>query len=76
MKTISVVIEYDPDAKTYGATSPDLPDIYAVSDSREDVLDRFTKSVNEYITYLREQGEPLPSLTTRHEVVTIAIPAA
>ncbi len=76
MKTISVVIEYDPDTKTYGATSPDLPDIYAIGESRDDVLDRFVNSVNEYLAYLRERDEPLPSFATRHEVVTIAIPAA
>lgn len=76
MKTISVVIEYDPETKSYGATSPELPEVYAISDSRDDVLDRFAYSVNEYLSYLRENGEPLPSFTTRHEVVTIAIPAA
>ena len=76
MKTISVLIEYDPDTKTYGATSPDLPDIFAVSDSRDDVLDRFANSVNEYLAYLRERNDPVPSFDTRREVVTIAIPAA
>jgi predicted RNase H-like HicB family nuclease len=76
VKTISVLIEYDPETKTYGATSPELPDVYAVSDSRDDVLDRFASSANEYLTYLRERNQPLPSFAIRHEVVTIALPAA
>lgn len=38
MKTVTVRIDYDPDTKTYGATSEDLPDVYAISDDRDDVL--------------------------------------
>ena len=73
MKTIDAVIEYDPETKMYGATSPDLEDVYAVSDSRDDVLARFTYSANEYLAYLREQQKPLPSLSTRIEVVQVPI---
>lgn len=75
MKTIDAVIEYDPETKMYGATSPDLEDVYAVSDSRDDVLERFTYSANEYLAYLREQNKPLPPLLTRVEVVQIPISA-
>jgi predicted RNase H-like HicB family nuclease len=76
MKTISVLIEYDPETKTYGATSPDLQDVYAVGETRDDVLDRFATSATEYLAYLRERNEPLPALAIRHEVVTIALPTA
>ncbi|MBV8153031.1 MAG: hypothetical protein JO192_04415 [Candidatus Eremiobacteraeota bacterium] len=73
MKTIDAVIEYDPETRMYGATSPDLEEVFAVSDSREDVLARFTYSANEYLAYLREQEKPLPSLSTRVEVVQVPI---
>ncbi|MBV8153873.1 MAG: type II toxin-antitoxin system HicB family antitoxin [Candidatus Eremiobacteraeota bacterium] len=73
MKTIDAVIEYDPETKMYGVTSPDLEDVYAVSDSRDDVLARFTYSANEYLAYLQEQRKPLPSLSTRVEVVQVPI---
>ena len=73
MKTVDAVIEYDPETRMYGATSPDLEDVYAVSDSREDVLARFTYSANEYLAYLQEQHKPLPSLSTRIEVVQVPI---
>ena len=43
--TIAVLIEYDPQTKTYGATSPDLPDVVAVSDTKDSVLERFANAV-------------------------------
>jgi predicted RNase H-like HicB family nuclease len=56
MKTVTVRIDYDPNTKTYGATSKELPDVYAVSDDREDVLARFIRSANTYVCFLREQS--------------------
>ena len=76
MKTISVLIEYDPETKTFGATSPDLPEVFAVSETRDDVIDRFASSANQYVEFLRERNEPLPFLATTHEIVTISISAA
>lgn len=77
MKTITVRIDFDADAKTYGATSEELPDVYAVSDDRDDVLRRFVFSANAYLAYLRDQGQPLPSSLDSHaELVTVAIEAA
>jgi predicted RNase H-like HicB family nuclease len=73
MKTLYAVIEFDPETKMYGATSPDLEDVYAISDSRDDVLERFTYSANEYLSYLKEQHKPLPPLSTRVEVVQVPI---
>ena len=75
MKTIAAVIEYDPETKMYGATSPDLDNVFAVSDSRDDVLARFTYSANEYLAYLQELHKPLPPLSTRVEFVQIPISA-
>lgn len=77
MTTIAVRIDYDPDTKTYGATSEDIPDVYAISDDRDDVLARFIRSANAYIDYLRQEQRPLPeSLKNHPEVVTVAIEAA
>ena len=75
MKSVAVLVEYDPQTKSYGATSPDLPDVFAVSDSRDDVLERFTYSANEYIQYLREKEQPLPTFSIRLEVVNVSLPA-
>lgn len=77
MKTITVRIDYDKNTKTCGATSEELPDIYAVSDDRDDVLRRFVGSANEYLQCLREHGQPLPvTLEVHPELVTVAIDAA
>jgi predicted RNase H-like HicB family nuclease len=77
MKTIAVRLDYDKETKTYGATSEDLPDVYAVSDDRGDVLRRFISSANAYLEYLREQNKPLPSTLESHpEIVTVVIEAA
>ena len=69
MRTVTVRIDYDPNTKTYGATSEELPDVYAVSDDREDVLTRFIRSANTYVSFLREQSLPLPSSLDMHTEV-------
>jgi predicted RNase H-like HicB family nuclease len=75
MKTLAVLLEYDPDTKTYGATSPDLPDVYAISDTREDVLSRFVRAANLHVEELREMGKE-PAFQRHHEIVTVTIDAA
>ena len=72
MKTVAVLIEYDPDTKTYGATSPDLPDVYAISDSRDDVVRRFVRAADLHVDELRSSGKS-PFFHSRHEYVTVAI---
>ena len=59
-KTVSVLVEYDPDTRTYGATSPDLPAVYAVSDNREDVIMRFERSADEYLRLTRDSADSEP----------------
>lgn len=77
MKTVTVRIDYDVNTKTYGATSEELPDVYAVSDDRDDVLARFIRSANAYVELLRNENLPLPpSLGVHPELVTVAIEAA
>jgi predicted RNase H-like HicB family nuclease len=75
MKTVAVRIDYDAEAKTFGATSEDLPDVYAISDTRDDVLARSVRAANLHLEELRERGES-PALDTHPEFVTVAIEAA
>jgi predicted RNase H-like HicB family nuclease len=75
MKTVTVLIEYDPKAKTYGATSPELPDVYAISDTRDDVLQRFVRAATLHLKELRERGQ-MPTFNAHPEIVTVAIDAA
>ena len=77
MRTVTVRIDYDPNTNTYGATSEELPDVYAISDNREEVLRRFIGTANAYIECLREHNQPLPSTLESHpEIVTVTIEAA
>jgi len=71
--TIAVLIEYDPETKTYGATSPDLPDVYAVSDAKDDVLDRFANAATEHLAYLRDTKGVVPTFAIRREALSLAI---
>ncbi|MBC5811188.1 MAG: hypothetical protein GIW95_10130 [Candidatus Eremiobacteraeota bacterium] len=75
MKTVAVRIDYDPETQTYGATSDDVPDVYAVSDTRDDVLARFVRSARLHFEELQARGV-LPASGERHEIVTVAIDAA
>ena len=52
-KTISVLVDYDQETKTYGKTSPDLPAVYAIGDSRADVVRRFERPADEYLRLTR-----------------------
>lgn len=77
MKTVIVRIDYDPETTTYGGTSEDLPDVYAISDDRDDVLRRFVRSANAYLDYLREHQQPMPAtLSANAEIVAVSIAAA
>lgn len=77
MKTVTVRIDYDSTTKTYVATLNELPDVYAVSDNRDDVLRRLVGSANEHIQCLRSHNQPLPTTLAVHpELVTVAIDAA
>lgn len=75
MKTVTVRIDYDPETKTYGATSEDIQDVYAISEDRDNVLLRFVRASNLHLNYLRERGEML-EFETHPEFVTVAIEAA
>ncbi|HEV2261821.1 MAG TPA: hypothetical protein VGR69_06000 [Candidatus Rubrimentiphilum sp.] len=73
MSKLSVLIEFDPKTKSYGATSPDLPDVFAVSDNRDDVLNRFIRAATGHLKFLRERNCPLPKFDAKQEIVTIEI---
>jgi len=75
MKKVPVLIDYDPQTRTYGATSAEMPDVYAIGDTRDDVLVRFVRAATLHLEELRERGE-IPAQSAQHEIVTVAIGAA
>ncbi len=57
----AVVIEYDPQNGSYGATSPDFDDrVIGIGKSSDEALSRFNHALEGYIAFLLERGEPLP----------------
>lgn len=58
----AVVIDYDPDNGSYGATSPDFEySVVGVGKSADEALRRFRSALETTIDFLRERGEPLPN---------------
>jgi len=57
----AVVIEYDPQNGSYGATSPDFDyNVVGIGKSSDEALRRFKNALEGYIAFLRERGEPIP----------------
>ena len=67
----AVVIEYDPDNGSYGATSPDLDNVYAVGKSEAEVIERFRNALEGYFEFLREEGQTIPP--PRHTVAMVDV---
>ena len=66
----TVVIEFDPNNGSYGATSPDFgTDVIAIGKSEGEALDRFRNALEGHIAFLRDQGDAVPA--PRHTVATI-----
>ncbi|MDB5041890.1 MAG: hypothetical protein JWN27_2616 [Candidatus Eremiobacteraeota bacterium] len=67
----AVVIEYDPENGSYGATSPDFDNVFAIGKSEAEALARFRNALEGYFDFLREEGRPIPA--PRSTVATIAV---
>lgn len=63
-----VIIEEGPDG--YGAYVPDLPLVFAVADTREEVEQLMREGIAFHLELLRERGEPIPAPTTT--AITVA----
>ncbi len=56
---------------SFGAYVPDLPGCVAVGSSRREVLKLIREAVALHLAALREAGEPIPSPTSKSEVIKI-----
>ncbi len=58
----AVVIEYDPQNASYGATSPDFDYsvVFGTLADPEEALRGFRNALEEHVAFLLERGEPLP----------------
>jgi predicted RNase H-like HicB family nuclease len=66
----AIVIERGP--TSYGATVPDLPGCVAVGESLDEVQQLIREAIDEHVTFLRDEGQPVPEPATRVEYVDVA----
>ena len=57
--------------KSYGAYVPDLPGCVAVGETRREVMKLIREGIELHIEALRSSGEPVPSPTSKSEVVKV-----
>lgn len=68
----AVVIEFDAETGSYGATSPDIGDnVVGIGGSAEEAIERFRNALESYFIVLREDGKPIPQ--PRHMVAMISV---
>ncbi len=64
MTMYTVVIDYDPENGSYGATSPDVDDdhntVIGIGKSADEAVARFRNALEGHFEFLRERGEPIP----------------
>jgi predicted RNase H-like HicB family nuclease len=72
----TVVIDYDPENGSYGATSPDVDDehnaVIGIGKSADEAVARFRNALKGHFEFLRERGEPIPQ--PRVTVTTVPAP--
>jgi predicted RNase H-like HicB family nuclease len=55
----------------FGAYVPDLPGCIAVGESEEEVLSLIQEAIELHLEDMREQGEPIPSPTSRSALIEV-----
>ncbi len=68
---LTVIVEADETTGTFGATSPDLPDVLAVGDSEDDAVARFANAARGHLAFLAELGREAPPRRTK--VLSLAV---
>ena len=72
----TVIIDYDPETGSYGATSPDVDDeknmVVGIGKSAEEAVARFSNALEGHFAFLLERGEPIPQ--PRVTVTTVPAP--
>ena len=66
----AVVIEKG--KESYGAYVPDLPGCIAVGETEEEVKKLIHEAVEFHLEGLKENGEPIPELTSGIEIIEVA----
>lgn len=57
---------------SFGAYVPDLPGLFIVAETYEDLLPRIPGAITFHLAELRKDGDPIPAPTTRVALVAAA----
>jgi len=69
--TYTVIVEYDSETGSYGATSPDLPDALGVGKTENEAVERWQNAARGLLAFLAESNEKPPE--PRHHALTVAV---
>lgn len=72
MTTSEYLVLFEKGPESWGASVPDLPGVYAVGDTRQEVEVLIQEAVEMHVELLREQGQDVPSPATGHGMVRVA----
>jgi predicted RNase H-like HicB family nuclease len=65
------VIEHNAKGGSYGATSPDVPDVLGVGATSEEAVERFRSGLATYLAFLKERGKDAPEPRHTVEMITV-----
>lgn len=74
---LTVIVEQG--TRNWGAYTPDdIGSVIATGRTRDDTLDNFRGALRSHLTYLRQQGQPVPDVTELdvQELVPLGVMAA
>lgn len=71
--TYEYLVVYEESPQGWGATVPDLPGVFAVGDTREEVEGLLPRAIELHLDRMREKGQKIP--TPHHNAGTVKVAA-
>ncbi len=75
MHKYTIILEYDPEAKSFAVTVPALPGCTSQGDTIEEAITNAKEAIAGHIATLKTLGEPVPEETERPQAITIDVAA-
>lgn len=75
MSKYTIILEYDPEAKSYAVTVPALPGCTSQGDTIEEAIASAKEAITGHIAALRDAGEPVPQESEHPQAITIDVAA-
>lgn len=75
MSKYTIILEYDPEAKSYSVTVPALPGCTSQGDTEEEAIAKAKEAIAGHIAALKALGETVPEEIERPQAITIDVAA-